>query len=197
MRELHRLPKVAKAKARIVGIKVRRVRRFRSYVERAAVTFVIQMIYRGLRQYRLLAFLKAVGTKPVNWLAACVLRLQDVHENTASHFLKLVTRFLGVPLFVLHDFLFKLSFGFGQCLILGLCGKQLGLSLKQTVLDVSDSLLGFNVLDSLQDGRDAFHGNTQRRPSSGDIFNHADGLSGLGSNCHRQSEATPINLPNS
>ena len=61
-----------------------------NHIKRASVALVIQMIYRGLCQYRLLASLKAVGTKPVNWLAVGVLRLQHIHENTTSNFLKLV-----------------------------------------------------------------------------------------------------------
>ncbi len=146
--------------------------RLSDYVELAAVTMVIQIIYSGLLQYRFLAFLKAVGTKPVNWVARGVIVLQDINKNSANNFFKIIARCFGIPLFICYEFFFYVSFSFGQCLVLGLSGKQLGLEINYVIQDCRDSLLGFNILDSLKRSRESFDNCGCSRPSGSDFRKH-------------------------
>src|SRR5438876_3884574 len=74
----------------------------RGYLKITPVAFVAYIIYSGFVQYRLLAFLKTIGTKPVNWLSSCVIWLRYINKNSAHNFRKIVARGFGIPLCVLH-----------------------------------------------------------------------------------------------
>src|ERR1041385_1940941 len=161
--------------------------------KRTPHALVIKVIYIGLALYRLLAQLKTIGAKPVHWLARCVIGIERVNKNSSSNFLKLVTRGFGIPLFVVHDFLFKLSFNFGQCLVLGLGSKQLGLDINQAVLNVSNSLLRFDIFDSFESGCSSFSGCIEGSPSGRDFSKHQGTfLAEAVSNYHTQAGPTPI-----
>lgn len=122
----------------------------------AAVAFIVQVIYVFSAQYRTLALLKTVGTKPVRWLAVLVLWLKHVNKDSNGKFLKAVTCCLGVPLLVSYELLFGLTFNIGQLLILGLNGKYLGLKVNDVVLDARDCLLHVSITDSLRNACDQF-----------------------------------------
>ena len=144
----------------------------RDNIKRALVAFVIEMIYMGPNQYRLLAMFKTVGTKPVLWLGAAVIWLEGANKDATGNLLKFVARGFGVPLFILYELLFCLAFNVGQLLIFGLGGIQLGLKVEDAVLEVENHLLGFGVVDSLKNARDQFCGVRGSGNSSSELGNH-------------------------
>ena len=126
----------------------------------------------GPNQYGLLAMFKTVGTKPVLWLGSAVIWLEGANKNSRSDLLKFVARGFGVPLFILYELLFCLSFNVGQLLIFSLGGVELGLKVEDTVLEVENHLLGFGVVDSLKHARDQFCGVRGSSNSSSELRNH-------------------------
>jgi len=81
-----------------------------------------------------LAVIHALCTKQMRRLAVLHAWLQRKSENTLSDWLKLITLYLTVPVFRLHDLLFKVAYLAQQRRIFNLHCVDAGLQLNESLL---------------------------------------------------------------
>lgn len=114
----------------------------RCYADFALASLAVISVY--LRAWsvrlenRLLSLSKAVCTQIMRWLVVLHTWLHTVRENVRSDIGKLIALRLSLPVFQLHNFLFKLAYTLGERRLFLLGFQSHGLNRQQLGIDLVD-----------------------------------------------------------